>query len=111
MKAKVFTNEILIGIVDLKIGDYSMGGLYGTFIPNDYYIKQVQQYIRNFNERDNKDYQIWDSFGFKVELANGYILEPMGGVVFEDFNEMFGESILIELAGVPCNIIDRYFSI
>ncbi len=111
MKAKVFANNILLGMADLKIGDYSMGGLYGIFTPNEYYIKEIQQQVKEFNEQNNKDFQKWDSYNFKVKLVNGYILEPMGGIVIADFNEMFGEPIQIELAGVACDIIDKYFDV
>ena len=111
MKAKVFANDILIGMVNLKIGDYNMGGLYGVFTPNEYYIKKIQEQVQYFNEQSNKDFHIWDSLNFKIELMNGCILEPMGGIVIADFNEMFGEQIQIELAGVACDIIDRYFNI
>lgn len=108
MEAKVFSRNIHIGTVNLEVGDYSMGGLYGIFTPNVYY-NEIQKQVQNFNKVDDKDFQIWNSFDFKVELIDGYILQPMGGIVIEDFEEMLGEPIEIELAGVACDIIDKYF--
>lgn len=111
MEAKIYTKNIPIGVVNLEVGDYTMGGLYGLFTPNEYYLEEIQKQVRNFNEEINKDFQIWNSFDFKVELVNGYILNPIGGITIEDYNEMFGESIQIELVGVACDIIDGYFNV
>ena len=111
MEAKIFTNDIFIGTIHLRIGDYGMGGLYGIFTPNEYYLDKLQRKIHNFNEKPDKDLQLWNSFNFKIELKNGYILQPAGGIVIDDFEEMLGEPIQIELAGVDCDIIDKYFDI
>lgn len=111
MQAKVYTRNTPIGITTLEIGDYHMGGLYGIFTPNEYYLNEIQKHIWDFNEKQNKNLQTWNSFDFKVELADGYILEPRGGITIFDFDEMFDEPIQIELAGVACNIIDKYFNI
>lgn len=109
MEAKVFTNQTLIGTVHLEIGDYNMGGLYGVFTPNKYYMDKIQSHVQDFNEQLDWDTKAWNSFGFEVVLQNGEVLQPSGGIAIYDFDDMLGEPIQIELAGVDCTIIDRYF--
>lgn len=109
VKAKVYSRDVQIGLADLGVGDYSMGGLYGIFTPNEHYFSELQKCVHLFNEKDNKDFKIWDSFKFKVELTNGYIFNPIGGIVIDDYAQMFDEPIQITLMGVACDVIDQYF--
>ena len=48
MKAKIYSNTLLIGTSDLQIGDESMGCVFGEFIPNENYFKHIQKQVWNF---------------------------------------------------------------
>ena len=41
MKAKIYSHEFLIGTTDLSVGDESMGGVFGDFLPTDFYFEKI----------------------------------------------------------------------
>lgn len=109
MKANIFSNKTFIGYISsLKIGDYTMGGLYGIFTPNNYYLEELQYEIQAFNQSTKKDFSIWDTFNFEVRILDDITLTPPVFII-EDHIEFPEEPIIIEIAGVDCELIDRYF--
>lgn len=108
MKATVFSKSSIIGFADLEIGDYSMGGLFGTFTPNDFYLQMVQSKVQAIIDDDIWDVTKIEDLYFEVKMSDGYTLDAVGGIVIYDSN-LFDEPIQIELAGVASDVIDRYF--
>lgn len=109
MEASVFSDGLIIGSANLGIGDYYMGGLFGTFTPNNFYLQEVQSKIQAIYNVDGIDLTQMQSFRLEVKLPDGYQLNPLGGIVIYDIKEMQDAPIEIELTGVACHIIDRYF--
>jgi hypothetical protein len=110
MKSSVYSKTMLIGHTELKVGDISMGGVYGEFIPNDNYFKYIQKKVWDFWTTRTPDYKIWESLRFAVQLENGFYLHPMGGVTFDNIREMPNEPIRIDIAGLSSQIIDDFLA-
>ena len=108
MKVIVFSKDLVIGYADIEIGDYHMGGLFGTFTPNDFYLQTIQTKAQAICDDDNIDLTKMQDFNFEIKMPDGYILDPLGGIIIYD-SKLLNEPIQIELAGVACDVIDRYF--
>lgn len=108
MQTKIYSNKILIGKTDLSIIDDSMGVLSGEFIPNkDYSI--IRDKVWKFNSTNTKDFDLWNSLRFSVQLENGYFIHLIGGISIWDIQELKEEKIEIEIAGVFRHVIDDFF--
>ncbi|MFT6442665.1 MAG: hypothetical protein ACJASQ_000439 [Crocinitomicaceae bacterium] len=109
MKSKVYSHELLIGSANLKVGDISMGCVYGTFEPTGAYFEKIQKHVWDFWEAKKPNYELWYSFRFNVQLENGLFLFPRGGYTFDDTKKVDNEPIRMDLAGLDYQIIEDYF--
>jgi hypothetical protein len=109
MKAQIFSHEKHIGTVELNIGDESMGGLYGDFIPTENYYKHVQKNVWDFWSASKLDYNKWIAMGINVQLDNGYFLFAAGGYTIDDIQDLQEETKRIYIAGVDRHIIEDFF--
>jgi hypothetical protein len=109
MRATVYSNTLIIGHTDLKVGDESIGCAFGNFIPTDDYYKFVQKSVWEFGSTNKPDYKKWHSLNINVQLENGCFLHPIGGYTFDDIEELSGETIRIDIAGLPRHIIEDFF--
>lgn len=107
MKATIFSDLEIIGITDLKVGDYSMGGLFGEFVATDIYYKKIQKYVWD-SSKPNIGMALLHSLKLNIQLENGMFLFPKGGYTFDDLPELPNEPKQISLAGVDCKLIDDY---
>ena len=108
MKATIFSHKDIIGTTDLEVGDFSMGGLFGNFYPNEIYFNKVQKYVWKFWASPKVNYEEWNSLNFNVQLENGMFLMPVGGITFDDIEEQKSEPKRIDLAGIDTKIIEDY---
>jgi len=109
MKAFVYSNLDLIGETNLQIGDESMGGLFGTFIPNEVYFEKIQKSVWEFWEKPAPDYDKWQPLRFNVQLGDGYFLHPIGGYTIDDSPEFPNEPKRIDMGGIGRNVIEDFF--
>jgi hypothetical protein len=109
MKATVYSNTLIIGHTHLLVGDESMGCLWGNLTPTDDYYKFVQKSVWEFWSTDKPDYKKWYSLNINIQLENGYFLYPIGGITFDDVEELPGETIRIDIAGLFPHIIEDFF--
>jgi hypothetical protein len=109
MKAKIFSHMELIGTTDLQVGDESMGGLFGDFIPTSFYFDQIQKHVWEFWKTVKPDYQKWYSLRLNVQLENGIFLFPKGGYTIDDLEEFPNETKRIDIAGINSQIIQDFF--
>lgn len=104
MRATLFSNELNIGTCELKIGDASMGCLYGELVPNENYSK-VRDSILQFNNSSRPDYNVWESLRLNVQLETGYFLLAQGGYNISDTLN-FPDPLRIDIAGVNLKILE-----
>lgn len=109
MQASVYCNSQLIGMVDLGIGDESMGCIFGDLKPTDLYYKNVQKHVWEFWSSCKPDYQRWQSLRLNVQLENGYFLHPVGGYTIDDVPELPSELKRIDIVGVNRQLIENFF--
>ncbi|OAQ40229.1 hypothetical protein A5893_04545 [Pedobacter psychrophilus] len=100
MKATIYSHKTIIGTVDLQVGDESMGCVYGEFLPNQNYYKDIQKFIWEFWDSKNLDYRKWNSLRFNARLENEYFLFPHGGYTFDDISDLPDEPIRIDIMGI-----------
>ncbi|OJJ15311.1 hypothetical protein BKI52_38495 [marine bacterium AO1-C] len=111
MKAKVYSNQYLIGEANLRFYDEGMGVLIGEFEGNQNYFEHIQRHVWEFWETETPDYDTWLSLNFNVQLDNGYFVFPVGGYIFSDIQEIMDVPCQIDIAGVDWHIIQDYFKI
>lgn len=109
MKARVYSHKTFIGTTELKVGNKSMGSVYGEFKPNEKYFQSIQKHVWNFWKTDKPDYQKWQDLKFNVQLENGYTLVATGGITFGDIEDLPNEPIRIDIAGLDSVIFDIFF--
>ena len=105
MKATIYSHKTIIGTAELQIGDESMGGVFGQFIPSDNYYNDIQKYVWEFWATNKPDYEKWHSFRFNAQLENGFFLFPYGGYTFEDSPDFPDEQKRIDIAGIDINLL------
>jgi len=91
-----------------EVGDFSMGGLFGNFSPNQNYYDKIQKYVWKFWASTKVNYEEWYSLKFNVQLENGMFLMPAGGITIDDIEELKNEPKKIDLAGIDTRIIEDY---
>lgn len=111
MKATVYAEKDIIGTTDLCVGDFTMGGLYGTLYPTDLYYGKVQSYVWNFWNQSPIDYKLWQSLNLNVQLENGLFLLARGGITIDDIIVLKDEPKRIDLAGVDTRIIEDFICV
>jgi len=105
LKAKIFSHHQLIGTTELQVGDESMGGLFGEFVPTALYFDKVQRQVWKFWNTHQPDYKKWYPLRFNVQLENGAFLFPQGGYTIDDIEELPNEPKQINIAGADQDII------
>jgi hypothetical protein len=105
MNATIYSHKTIIGTAELQIGDESTGGIFGQFIPNDNYYKDIQKYVWEFWSTSKPDYGKWHSLRFNAQLENGFFLFPYGGYTFEDSPDFPDEQKRIDIAGIDINLL------
>ncbi len=108
MKAKVFSHRQLIGTTELQVGDDSMGGVYGNFVPTEYYFDKIQKSVWEFWQTNKPDYKKWYSLRLNVQLENGLFLFPQGGYTIDDIKELPNEPKRIYIVGVDCKVLQDF---
>ena len=108
VKAKIFSHKELIGTAVLKVGDISMGGVFGNFTPTDVYFDKIQKEVWEFWRTNTPDYKKWGALRFNVKLENGVFLFPRGGYTIDDMEELPNEPLRIDICGVPYDIIQDF---
>lgn len=109
MKAKIFSRETLIGTAELKPGDTTMGGVYGTFFPDNNYYRYIRKSVRQGGGA-GPEYYTWESLCLNVQLDNGCFVFACGGFTIEDSKELPDEPKRIDIAGVDKYIIEDYIA-
>jgi hypothetical protein len=104
MKANLYIEETIIGIVSLEITDETMGVLSGILEPNENYINYQNTILQ---QCDNKGISNSNDFNYKLELENGYTLTPEGGIGITQLADFIDE-IFIETAGNNIEKIKNY---
>jgi len=105
MTATIYSHKTIIGTTELQIGDDGMGGVFGQFIPNENYYKDIQKFVWDFWATNKPDYEKWYSLRFNAQLDNGFFLFPCGGYTFDDIPDLPDEPKRINLAGVDINLL------
>ncbi len=108
MKAKVFSHRQLIGTTELQVGDESIGGVYGNFVPTKYYFDNIQKSVWGFGQTNKPDYKKWHSLRLNVQLENGLFLFPQGGYTIDDIIELPNEPKRIDLVGVDSKVLQDF---
>ena len=109
MKATVFSKSDIIGYTDLIIGNASMGHVYGTFIPNQFYPDHIQKQVWDFWKTTKPDYEKWDALDINVKMEDGYQLEPQGGITVDELEEFPNELKQINIVGLNLEVLNDYF--
>jgi len=104
MNATIYSHKTIIGTADLQVGDESMGCVFGQFIPNDNYFKDIQKSVWEFWATNKPDYNKWYSLRFNARLDNGFFLFPCGGYTIDDIPELPDEPKRIDIAGINLDI-------
>lgn len=108
MNAKVFSYRHLIGTAELQVGDKTMGGVFGNFVPTAYYFDNIQETVWEFWQRNKPDYKKWYSLRINVQLENGMFLFPQGGYTIDDIKELPNEPKRIDIAGVDNKVLQDF---
>lgn len=109
MKARIFSRERCIGTTELHVGDESMGGLYGNFLPTEAYYKYVQKAVWKFWSVSKPNYDSWEALKLNVQLENGCFLFAAGGFTIHDLKEHSDEAKRIDIAGVDRHVMEDFF--
>lgn len=106
MKATIYSHKTAIGTADLQIGTDSMGCIFGQFMPNDNYFRDIQKSVWDFWTTNKPDYKKWYSLRFNAQLENGFFLFPEGGYTFDDIPELPNEPKRIDIAGIDLGLLN-----
>mgnify|MGYP007026482360 CR=1 FL=1 len=89
----------------MQVGDESMGCVFGQFIPNDNYFKDIQKFVWDFWATNKPDYEKWHSLRFNAQLDNGFFLFPCGGYTIDDIPDLPEEPKRIDIAGIDLKLL------
>ena len=103
MKAVVYLDEILVGKANLKLGDVSIGHIFGSFLPNDAYYKLLQPFVVAFAKTGN--IVEWETLRINIQLENGCFIYAEGGITF---TEETTNAIQIDIAGAERFILEDF---
>src|SRR5690606_17334010 len=90
---------------ELQVGDETMGGIFGNFVPTEYYFDKIQKSVWEFWQTNKPDYKKWYSLRLNVQLENGIFLFPQGGYTIDDIKELQNEPKRIDIVGVDNKIL------
>ena len=105
MNATIYSHKTIIGTAELQIGDGGMGNVFGKFVPNENYYKDIQKYVWEFWKTNKPNYKKWYSLRFNAQLDNGFFLFPHGGYTFDDLPELPDEPKRIDIVGIDINLL------
>ena len=108
MKAKVYSYRQLIWTTELQVGDETMGGVFGDFVPTEYYFDKIQKSVWEFWQTNKPDYKKWYSLRLNVQLESGLFLFPEGGYTIDDIKELPNEPKRIDIVGVDSKVIQDF---
>ncbi len=106
MKATIYSHKTIIGTADLQVGDESMGCIFGQFIPNDNYFKNIQRFVWEFWKIGEPNNVKWDSLRFNAQLDNGFFILSCGGYTFDDSPDFPDEPKRIDIAGINIDVLN-----
>lgn len=95
MKCFLYIDNELIGTVDFKVIDESMGVISGDLVPSNNYRKfqiEVQQHFEAKGIANAED------FKFRITLADGTEIKSEGGIGIVDSGNV--DEVIVEAAGV-----------
>lgn len=98
MKGFLYIDNDIIGEVDFKIIDESMGGIGGDLIANENYKKYQPTIQQHFEKQGISNV---DNFNFRILLGDNTELKPEGGIGVTDsadFDEIYVESAGLDLS-------------
>ena len=98
MKGFLYIDNDIIGEVDFKIIDESMGGIGGDLIANENYKKYQPTIQQHFEKQGISNV---DNFNFRILLEDNTELKPEGGTGVTDsadFDEIYVESVGLDLS-------------
>lgn len=105
IEANLYIDQLIIGKTVLQIIDDSMGVLTGNLIPNENY-KVFQPMI--INQINQKGISNTTDYNYILQLEDGKILQPQGGIGVIHSTE-FSDEIIIETAGNNLEDLKNYF--
>jgi len=112
LNAKIYSNNTLIGISNLDVGDEPMGCVFGEMIPTENYSGNIKKVISERHINDNFDFNDYISLKLNAQLENGYWLYAVGGITIEDLSnldEFKNDPIRIDITGLDNVVIEKYF--
>lgn len=101
MKGFLYIDAYLVGEIDFRVIDESMGVIGGNMIPTSVY-RKYQDLVRECFEINGVCNGF--DFNFRVLLEDGIELIPEGGICITDSKE-FGE-ILVDCAGLDLKLLN-----
>lgn len=104
MNATIFSNNIPLGTVELKIIDEAMNVVGGIIIPNDNYMYLQPAFRRSKGSYTNE----LAGLNLVVQLENGCYLVPVGALSINDYEE-FPDEITIDALGIQRHVMDSFF--
>ena len=107
MQAKVYSNDLLIGMTDFSSNVGSMGHIFGVFTPTGNYAL-IKPRVQAFTVDPDRNFPGWYSLRLNVQLENGYFIFPVGGYEIMDHPEFQEEPIEIHLAGINTPMYTDY---
>jgi hypothetical protein len=108
MQSKIYAHNHFIGTANLQVSDETMGGLFGEFVPTEYYFDQIQQSVWAFWQAEKPDAATWHALRLNVQLAHGMFLFPQGGITIDDIRELPDAPKRIDIPGVDYSVIRDY---
>lgn len=109
MKAKIYSNQKLIGASELQISNESMGVVSGKFVPNENY-NEIRRTIWNFhNSNSDRKYDELNKLRINCQLENEIFLYPVGGFLITDIEELPNEDLAFEAVGNYRHVIEDNF--
>ena len=103
MKAFLHIDDDLIGKIDFKIIDESMGVIGGDLIPYQGYAKYKEQIQILY---DKKGIANMDDLNFTISFKDGSTLSPEGGIGVTHSSEF--DEIYVESAGINSDILQKF---
>lgn len=103
MNGNIYLNDLPLGHIAFKIIDESMGVIGGALVFNENY-QIVREDIQRICEK--KGIANVDDFSFSIQLDNGTILNPEGGIGVTDLAGV--EEVYVEVAGLDADSLDLF---
>lgn len=118
MKSFFYSSNLFLGEIDYSdrydgVKDIGMGGICGSFTPNENYNlvrKKIYEWNTNLLYHNHTlKWEEWHSMRFNVQLENGYFVLPCGGYEIYDNIEFPDEPLEVRTTGIHSHIFEDYF--